>query len=194
MILLIDNYDSFVFNLARYIEELDRKVMVVRNDQINADQVRALGPEAIIFSPGPCGPDDAGNSLSLIDTLKSEFPMLGVCLGHQSIAQAFGGTIRRAKRPVHGMTSEIRHSGKGLFAGLNNPLQVTRYHSLIVELPDDGSLVETATGPEGEVMAFAHKELPIFGVQFHPESVLTEQGHELLVNFMNLACMPETSR
>eukprot|EP00003_Mantamonas_plastica_P019532 TRINITY_DN31849_c0_g1_i1.p1 TRINITY_DN31849_c0_g1~~TRINITY_DN31849_c0_g1_i1.p1 ORF type:complete len:169 (+),score=7.54 TRINITY_DN31849_c0_g1_i1:222-728(+) len=168
--------------------------MVVRNDQINADRVHALGPEAIIFSPGPCGPDDAGNSLSLIGTLKSEFPMLGVCLGHQSIAQAFGGTVRRAKRPVHGMTSEIRHGGEGLFAGLNNPLQVTRYHSLIVDLPDDGSLVETATGPDGEVMAFTHKELPIFGVQFHPESVLTEQGHELLANFMNLTCMPETSR
>ena len=176
MILLIDNYDSFVFNLARYIEELGRKVMVVRNDQINADQVRALGPEAIIFSPGPCGPDDAGNSLSLIDTLKSEFPMLGVCLGHQSIAQVFGGTVLRAKRPVHGMTSEIRHGAEGLFGGLNNPLQ------------------ETATGPEGEVMAFAHKELPIFGVQFHPESVLTEQGHELLANFMNLTCMPGASK
>jgi len=187
VILLIDNYDSFVFNLARYVEELGRKVMVARNDQIDAEKVRELAPEAIIFSPGPCGPDDAGNSLAMIEALKSEFPMLGVCLGHQSIAQVFGGTVHRARRPVHGMTSKIHHNGIGLFSGLNNPLEVTRYHSLIVDLPDDGILIEIATGPEGEVMAFAHKELPIFGVQFHPEAVLTEQGHDLLENFLNLA-------
>ncbi|MBX2830763.1 MAG: aminodeoxychorismate/anthranilate synthase component II [Rhodospirillales bacterium] len=184
MILLIDNYDSFVFNLARYVEELGREVMVVRNDQITAEKIRELAPEALIFSPGPCGPDAAGNSLAIIDALKTEFPMLGVCLGHQSIAQVFGGKVRRAKRPVHGMTSKIQHNGIGLFSGLNNPLEVTRYHSLIVDLPSDGSLVETATGPEGEVMAFAHKSLQLFGVQFHPESVLTEQGHELLANFL----------
>jgi len=187
VILLIDNYDSFVFNLARYVEELGRKVMVARNDQIDAEKVRELAPEAIIFSPGPCGPDDAGNSLAMIEALKSEFPMLGVCLGHQSIAQVFGGTVHRARRPIHGMTSKIHHNGIGLFSGLNNPLEVTRYHSLIVDLPDDGILIEIATGPEGEVMAFAHKELPIFGVQFHPEAVLTEQGHDLLENFLNLA-------
>lgn len=191
MILLIDNYDSFVFNLARYIEELGREVNVVRNDQITVHQVRAMSPEAIIFSPGPCGPDDAGNSLDLIAALKEEFAMLGVCLGHQSIAQAFGGQVKRAKRPVHGMTSSISHSGENLFAGLNNPLQVTRYHSLIVDLPEDRSLVETATGPDGEVMAFAHRDLPLFGVQFHPEAVLTEQGHALLANFLKHASVQE---
>jgi anthranilate synthase component 2/para-aminobenzoate synthetase component 2 len=187
MILLIDNYDSFVFNLARYLEELGHAVKVVRNDEITVDDVRAINPLAIVFSPGPCGPDEAGNSLALIDALKTEYAMLGVCLGHQSIAQAFGGTVKRAKRPVHGMTSAIQHNGQGLFAGLNNPLQVTRYHSLIVDLPNDGSLIETATGPEGEVMAFAHASLPIYGVQFHPEAVLTEQGHVLLANFLKRA-------
>ena len=187
MILLIDNYDSFVFNLARYLEELGHAVKVVRNDEIKIDDVRALNPLAIVFSPGPCGPDEAGNSLSLISALKTEFPMLGVCLGHQSIAQAFGGTVKRAKRPVHGMTSAIEHCGKDLFSGLNNPLQVTRYHSLIIDLPNDGSLIETATGPDGEVMAFSHVTLPIYGVQFHPEAVLTEQGHALLANFLKRA-------
>lgn len=187
MILLIDNYDSFVFNLARYLEELGHAVKVVRNDDIAADDVRRMTPEAIVFSPGPCGPDDAGNSLELINTLKNDYPMLGVCLGHQSIVQAFGGTVKRAKRPVHGMTSYIKHTGTGLFAGLNNPLQVTRYHSLIVDLPNDGSLIETATGPDGEVMAFAHATLPLYGVQFHPEAVLTEQGHMLLANFLKCA-------
>jgi anthranilate synthase component 2/para-aminobenzoate synthetase component 2 len=187
MILLIDNYDSFVFNLARYLEELGHAVKVVRNDEITVDDVRAINPLAIVFSPGPCGPEEAGNSLALIDALKTEYAMLGVCLGHQSVAQAFGGTVKRAKRPVHGMTSAIQHNGQGLFAGLNNPLQVTRYHSLIVDLPNDGSLIETATGPEGEVMAFAHASLPIYGVQFHPEAVLTEQGHALLANFLKRA-------
>lgn len=187
MILLIDNYDSFVFNLARYLRELDQDVQVVRNDEITADRVRELCPDALIFSPGPCGPDEAGNSLALIRDLAGVFPMLGVCLGHQSIAQAFGGKVRRASRPVHGMTSDIHHVGDGLFAGLKQPLLVTRYHSLVVDLPDDGSLVQTATGPEGEVMAFAHATLPIYGVQFHPEAVLTEQGHDLLANFLKLA-------
>lgn len=191
MILLIDNYDSFVFNLARYLEELGRDVKVVRNDQVTVTEIRELAPQAIIFSPGPCGPDEAGISLAAISELKLEFPMLGVCLGHQSIAQAFGGVVRRAKRPVHGMTSQIRHDEKGLFAGLSNPLQVTRYHSLIVDLPNDGSLVETATGPDGEVMAFAHRDLPIYGVQFHPEAVLTEHGHALLANFLKLASTQE---
>lgn len=187
MILLIDNYDSFVFNLARYFRELGHAVEVVRNDLIDTEQVRALRPRAIVFSPGPCGPDEAGNSLALIDALKTEFPMLGVCLGHQSIAQAFGATVRRARRPVHGMTSQITHSGTGLFKGLDNPLTVTRYHSLVIDLQDDGCLIETASGPEGEVMAFAHQDLPLYGVQFHPEAVLTAQGHELLSNFLELA-------
>ncbi|WP_404426685.1 anthranilate synthase component II [Thalassospira australica] len=187
MILLIDNYDSFVFNLARYFVELGQQVEVVRNDRIDVAEVRRLNPDAIVFSPGPCGPDEAGNSQPLITALAGEYPMLGVCLGHQSIAQAFGGTVKRASRPVHGMTSAIKHEGAGLFNGLKSPLTVTRYHSLIVDLPTDDVLIETATGPEGEVMAFAHRDLPIFGVQFHPEAILTEQGHDLLSNFLVLA-------
>tara|TARA_R110000787_G_scaffold101598_1_gene207144 strand:- start:272 stop:880 length:609 start_codon:yes stop_codon:yes gene_type:complete len=187
MILLIDNYDSFVFNLARYLRELDQEVEVIRNDEITTDMVRERCPDALVFSPGPCGPDEAGNSLALIRDLAGEFAMLGVCLGHQSIAQAFGGKVTRAKRPVHGMTSDVDHDGDGIFNGLKQPLRVTRYHSLIVDLPDDRSLVQTATGPDGEVMAFAHTALPIYGVQFHPEAVLTEQGHDLLANFLKLA-------
>ncbi len=187
MILLIDNYDSFVFNLARYLVELGQKVEVVRNDRIDVADIRRLNPDAIVFSPGPCGPDDAGNSATLIVELAGDYPMLGVCLGHQSIAQAFGGVVRRARRPVHGMTSVIDHDGTGLFNGLKSPLTVTRYHSLIADLPENGILIQTATGPEGEVMAFAHRDRPIFGVQFHPESVLTEHGHDLLSNFLAIA-------
>ncbi|WP_341364003.1 aminodeoxychorismate/anthranilate synthase component II [Thalassospira sp. SN3W] len=187
MILLIDNYDSFVFNLARYFVELGQKVDVVRNDRIDVDEVRRLNPDAIVFSPGPCGPDEAGNSIDLITKLSGDYPMLGVCLGHQSIARAFGGVVKRANRPVHGMTSAIDHNGSALFNGIKSPLTVTRYHSLVVDLPLDGTLVQTATGPDGEIMAFAHRDLPIFGVQFHPEAVLTEQGHDLLCNFLAIA-------
>ncbi|OSQ30879.1 aminodeoxychorismate/anthranilate synthase component II [Thalassospira sp. MCCC 1A03138] len=187
MILLIDNYDSFVFNLARYFVELGQKVDVVRNDRIDVDEVRRLNPDAIVFSPGPCGPDEAGNSIDLITELSGDYPMLGVCLGHQSIARAFGGVVKRANRPVHGMTSAIDHNGSALFNGIKSPLTVTRYHSLVVDLPLDGTLVQTATGPDGEIMAFAHRDLPIFGVQFHPEAVLTEQGHDLLSNFLAIA-------
>jgi anthranilate synthase component 2/para-aminobenzoate synthetase component 2 len=187
MILLIDNYDSFVFNLARYFVELGQKVDVVRNDRIDIDEVRRLNPDAIVFSPGPCGPDEAGNSIDLITKLSGDYPMLGVCLGHQSIARAFGGVVKRANRPVHGMTSAIDHNGSALFNGIKSPLMVTRYHSLVVDLPLDGTLVQTATGPDGEIMAFAHRDLPIFGVQFHPEAVLTEQGHDLLSNFLAIA-------
>ena len=187
MILLIDNYDSFVFNLARYFVELGQKVDVVRNDRIDVDEVRRLNPDAIVFSPGPCGPDEAGNSIDLITKLSGDYPMLGVCLGHQSIARAFGGVVKRANRPVHGMTSAIDHNGSALFNGIKSPLMVTRYHSLVVDLPLDGTLVQTATGPDGEIIAFAHRDLPIFGVQFHPEAVLTEQGHDLLSNFLAIA-------
>ena len=187
MILLIDNYDSFVFNLARYFVELGQKVDVVRNDRIDIDEVRRLNPDAIVFSPGPCGPDEAGNSIDLITKLSGDYPMLGVCLGHQSIARAFGGVVKRANRPVHGMTSAIDHNGSALFNGIKSPLTVTRYHSLVVDLPLDGTLVQTATGPDGEIMAFAHRGLPVFGVQFHPEAVLTEQGHDLLSNFLAIA-------
>ncbi len=187
MILLIDNYDSFVFNLARYFVELGQKVDVVRNDRIDVDEVRRLNPDAIVFSPGPCGPDEAGNSIDLITKLSGDYPMLGVCLGHQSIARAFGGVVKRANRPVHGMTSAIDHNGSALFNGIKSPLMVTRYHSLVVDLPLDGTLVQTATGPDGQIMAFAHRDLPIFGVQFHPEAVLTEQGHDLLSNFLAIA-------
>lgn len=187
MILLIDNYDSFVFNLARYFVELGQQVEVVRNDRIDVEEVRRLNPDAVVFSPGPCGPDEAGSSIALITALAGEYPMLGVCLGHQSIAQVFGGAVKRANRPVHGMTSAITHDGSPLFNGIKSPLTVTRYHSLIVDLPVDGPLAQTATGPNGEIMAFAHRDLPIFGVQFHPEAVLTEQGHDLLANFLTIA-------
>lgn len=187
MILLIDNYDSFVYNLARYVTELGHAVRVVRNDAIDFVGVRGMSPDAVILSPGPCTPDQAGNSLDLVSGLAGEFPMLGVCLGHQTIAQSFGGRVHRAKRPVHGKTSMITHDGQGLFAGLATPLQVTRYHSLIVDVPDNGPLQVIATGPEDEIMAIAHRDLPIFGVQFHPEAVLTQRGHDLLHNFLDIA-------
>ncbi|MDP2697980.1 aminodeoxychorismate/anthranilate synthase component II [Thalassospira sp.] len=199
MILLIDNYDSFVYNLARYVVELGQEVKVVRNDRLGPQDVRDIDPDAILFSPGPCSPDEAGRSLELIAALWPDYPMLGVCLGHQAIAQAFGGIVKRARRPVHGMTSRITHNGQGIFQNIDNPLTVTRYHSLIVDLPVDGPLMITARGPEDEIMAFAHRDLPVFGVQFHPESVLTEQGHDLLQNFLDIAlsakaCHPDKTR
>ncbi len=188
MILLIDNYDSFVFNLARYVRELGREVMVVRNDAIHPAALRHLAPDAVILSPGPCAPDQAGQCLNIVRENGAEFPILGVCLGHQVIAQAFGGVIARAKRPLHGKTTPITHHAQGLFKALPNPLTVTRYHSLIAQLPDHhGPLEITAQSSEGEIMALAHKNLPLFGVQFHPEAVLTAHGHDLLQNFLNIA-------
>lgn len=187
MILLIDNYDSFVHNLARYVGELGFARRVVRNDAINVDEIRALPPQAIVLSPGPCGPDQAGVSLEIARSLASAIPMLGVCLGHQVIAQAFGGRVRRAGRARHGKASQIRHDGTGLFAGLPDRFNAGRYHSLAVDLAPDGPLSVTARAEDDEIMALAHTAWPVYGVQFHPESILTECGHALLANFLRLA-------
>jgi anthranilate synthase/aminodeoxychorismate synthase-like glutamine amidotransferase len=188
MLLLIDNYDSFVHNLARYFERLGQPTHVARNDAIEVTSVRALKPAAVILSPGPCTPREAGVSLELVRELHAEFPMLGVCLGHQVIAEALGGRIVRAPLPVHGQSSEIWHCGSGLFDGLPSPIRVGRYHSLVAEPTSLGdSLRPTAWTADGVVMAFEHRQLPVFGVQFHPESILTECGYELLANFLSLA-------
>lgn len=187
MILLIDNYDSFVFNLARYLEELGETVRVVRNDDITLTDVREMGPSHIVLSPGPSTPAEAGVSLELLRGVSDSIPMLGVCLGHQCVAAAFGGGLRRAARPMHGIVSDIVHDETGLFAGLPSPLAVTRYHSLVV--PDDAcgeDVVVTARSTGGEVMGLAHKHRPVWGVQFHPEAVLTFGGHRLLANFLAL--------
>ncbi len=185
MILVIDNYDSFVHNLARYLRELGWSTQVVRNDGFNLDEIAALKPSHIVISPGPCTPNEAGISVATVRRFGPTIPILGVCLGHQSIGQAFGGRIVRARRPMHGKTSMIQHSGGGIFAGLPNPLRATRYHSLVVakeDLPED--LVITAESQEGEIMALAHRRHPIVGLQFHPEAVLTEHGYDLLRNFL----------
>jgi anthranilate synthase/aminodeoxychorismate synthase-like glutamine amidotransferase len=188
MLLLIDNYDSFVYNLARYFERLGCATRVVRNTEIDARGVRALAPEAMILSPGPCTPHEAGSSLEIVRQLHAELPMLGVCLGHQILAEALGGRIVRAAEPVHGRASAVWHNGAGLFAGLPNPIAGCRYHSLVVEeatLPD--CLEVTARTEDGAVMAFQHCDLPLAGLQFHPESILTDCGYELLAGFLQLA-------
>lgn len=189
MILVLDNYDSFVFNLARYFEELGREIRVVRNDAASVAEIEAMAPEAIVVSPGPCAPAQAGISLDLIRAVSGKIPILGVCLGHQAIGEAFGGAVVRAQRPLHGRASRVSHDDGGLFSGLPNPLQVARYHSLIVELPENyaGPLKITARSEEGEIMALAHRAHPTFGVQFHPESILTEAGHRMLLNFLAAA-------
>jgi anthranilate synthase/aminodeoxychorismate synthase-like glutamine amidotransferase len=187
MILLIDNYDSFAHNLARYVERLGQQVRVVRNDVIDVAGVRDMRPAAIVLSPGPCTPREAGASLTLVRELHHEVPMLGVCLGHQVIVEALGGRIMKAV-PVHGRTSAISHDGIGLFAGLPSPLTVARYHSLVADanrLPPE--LRATAWTNDGVLMAFEHVRRPVYGVQFHPESILTECGYELLANFLGLA-------
>ena len=191
MLLLIDNYDSFVHNLSRYFVELGCVTRVVRNDAISVDDVLTLAPSAIVISPGPCTPRTAGISCELIRRLGPSAPILGVCLGHQAIAEALGGDIIRAREPVHGRTSMIHHDGTNLFANLPNPFRATRYHSLIVDeatLPKD--LVVTARTADGVPMALAHRRWPVWGVQFHPESVLSQHGHKLLANFLTLARMP----
>lgn len=185
MILLIDNYDSFVYNLARYLEELHNDTHVVRNDQLDIQAIKDMAPQALILSPGPCGPNEAGICLDVVRECAGIIPILGVCLGHQVIAQSFGGVVRRSHLPMHGKASQIDHTQTGLFEGLPNPLQVGRYHSLSVEVSDN--LVVDATSPDGEIMAIHHKTLPVWGVQFHPESVLTHHGHDLLKNFLKLA-------
>lgn len=187
MILLIDNYDSFVHNLARYVRELSEETLMKRNDAVTLGEIEALRPEAILVSPGPCTPREAGISNRAIAAFGATTPILGVCLGHQCLADALGGRVVRAPRPRHGKTSPIHHDGTGLFTGLPSPFDATRYHSLIVEregLPD--ALEVAATTADDEVMALRHREWPVWGVQFHPESVLTEHGHALLRNFLAL--------
>ena len=190
MLLIIDNYDSFTFNLFQYFSELGQEVVVKRNDEISLEQISILSPDYLVISPGPCTPNDAGISLSVIEQFAGKIPILGVCLGHQSIAQVFGANVIKAKKVMHGKTSKIQHKGKGVFTGLNNPLTVTRYHSLIVEtltLSDEFEITawtEDDKGEFDEIMAFQHKYLALEGVQFHPESILTEQGKALLNNFL----------
>jgi anthranilate synthase/aminodeoxychorismate synthase-like glutamine amidotransferase len=188
MLLLIDNYDSFVFNLARYFVEIGCEAVVFRNDAIDVDTVREMRPRAIVISPGPCTPNEAGISIDVISQLSDRIPMLGVCLGHQAIAAALGGKVIRAPEPVHGRASLIEHTGSQLFSQIPSPLRVGRYHSLIVDegtLPT--SLTVTARTSDGIPMALEHRSRPLFGVQFHPESVLTQHGRKLLSNFAQLA-------
>ncbi|MBA3314362.1 MAG: aminodeoxychorismate/anthranilate synthase component II [Planctomycetota bacterium] len=185
MILLIDNYDSFVHNLARYFRELGRETIVLRNDAISVADISADAYEAVVLSPGPCTPDEAGVCVPLLQSLPADLPVLGVCLGQQAIATAFGGGLRRVE-PMHGMASTISHEGRGLFTDLPNPFQATRYHSLAVETPLPPSLQIDAVADDGLVMAISHRSLPIYGVQFHPEAVLTEHGYDLLSNFLRL--------
>jgi len=188
MILLLDNYDSFVFNLARYFERLGQRTTVVRSDAIDADGVLALAPAAIVLSPGPCTPTEAGSTLDVVRRCHDRLPILGVCLGHQAIAAALGGRVVRSPEPMHGRASPIHHTGRGVFAGVANPALGCRYHSLIVDeasLPD--CLDVTARTPEGLIMAIEHRWRPVVGLQFHPESILTESGFQLLANFLRLA-------
>lgn len=187
MLLIIDNYDSFTYNLVQYFGELGAEMRVVRNDALTVDEIRALRPDRICISPGPCTPNEAGVSCAVIAALGATTPLLGVCLGHQSIGQVYGGEVVRADRLMHGKTSPIHHVGSGVFAGLPNPFEATRYHSLIVRretLPD--CLEVTAWTAEGEIMGLRHRSHPVHGVQFHPESILTEDGKRLLANFLAL--------
>ena len=185
MILMIDNYDSFTYNLVQYFGELKQEVRVFRNDQIDLAQIDAMAPDHIVISPGPCTPNEAGISVEVVTHLGATTPILGVCLGHQSIGQAYGGKIVHAAQLMHGKTSMIHHAGKGVFDDLDSPFQATRYHSLVVErhsLPED--LEITAWTEDGEIMGMRHKIHPVEGVQFHPESILTQHGHDLLANFL----------
>ncbi len=195
MILVIDNYDSFTFNLVHYLLELGAETEVVRNDMLTASQALAKRPQAILLSPGPCTPNEAGVCLDLVAAAAAaQLPLLGVCLGHQSLGQAFGGTVVRAAQVMHGKTSAISHDGTGVFAGLPSPFEATRYHSLIVgddDLP--GCFAVNARSPDGVIMGMRHRELPLHGVQFHPESIATEHGHALLANFLMLAGMTPKS-
>jgi anthranilate synthase component 2 len=187
MMLLIDNYDSFTYNLAQYFGELGQEVDVIRNDAIDLEGIKAMNPERIVVSPGPCTPNEAGISVPLIKEFAGKLPILGVCLGHQSIGAAFGGNIVRAKRVMHGKTSMVTHNRQDCFAEIPTPFTVVRYHSLVIDretLPKELSI--TAESDDGEIMGVRHKTLPVWGVQFHPESIITEHGHDLLKNFLNL--------
>jgi anthranilate synthase component II len=188
MLLMIDNYDSFTFNLVQYFGELGAEVVTKRNDEITIDEIEAMRPDQIVVSPGPCSPAEAGISIDTIKHFGGKVPLLGVCLGHQAIGAAFGGRIIRAEKLMHGKTDVLHHDGKGVFNGLTNDYTITRYHSLVIDrnsVPD--CLTVTATSSDGEIMAVRHKTLAIEGVQFHPESILTEQGHALLKNFLKVS-------
>ncbi len=187
MLLMIDNYDSFTFNLVQYFGELGEEVLVKRNDEISVSDIEKLSPARIVISPGPCSPAEAGISVPAIERFAGKVPILGVCLGHQSIGQAFGGRIVHAKTLMHGKTSMMTHTGKGVFAGLPSPYRITRYHSLVIERETAPACLEiTAWTDDGEIMGVRHKTLPVEGVQFHPESIMTEHGHALLKNFLNV--------
>jgi len=190
MILLIDNYDSFTWNLAQYLGILGAQVRVERNDAIELDEIASLAPQAIVISPGPCTPDEAGISMAVVQRFSGQIPLLGVCLGHQSIAQAMGATIVRAGRIMHGKTSPIRHNDSGVFKGLSNPFEATRYHSLVADpntIPSTLRITAHAADDE-EIMGIQHREHPTYGIQFHPESILTVEGMRLLQNFLELSC------
>jgi anthranilate synthase component 2 len=194
MILVVDNYDSFTWNLVHYLAELGAETHVVRNDDLTAAEAWALKPEAVLLSPGPCTPNEAGICLDILATASQDMPIFGVCLGHQAMGQAFGGEVIRAKAMMHGKTSPIEHEGRSVFRGLPSPFTATRYHSLAVRretLPD--VLEVTAWTADGEIMGLAHKSRPIHGVQFHPESIATEHGHDLLANFLDLANIKRTA-
>ena len=185
MLLMIDNYDSFTYNLVQYLGELGEDVKVVRNDELSVDEIAALAPRRIVLSPGPCTPNEAGVSLAVIDRFKASVPILGVCLGHQAIGQAFGGRVVHAKTLMHGKVSRIHHEGKGVFRGLPTPYEATRYHSLAIERESCPPELEvTAWTEDGEIMGVRHRRLAVEGVQFHPESILTQHGHALLRNFI----------
>ena len=187
MLLMIDNYDSFTYNLVQYLGELGQDVKVVRNDELGVDAIESLAPERIVISPGPRSPNEAGVSLEVIRRFAGRVPMLGVCLGHQAIGQAFGGKVIHAKRLMHGKVSAVHHVGAGVFAGLPSPYNATRYHSLAIERASCPAELEvTAWTDDGEIMGVRHRELPVEGVQFHPESILTEHGHALLRNFLKI--------
>lgn len=195
MLLMIDNYDSFTYNLVQYFGELGADVKVCRNDQITVNEIAALAPEHLVISPGPCTPNEAGVSLETIRHFAGQIPILGVCLGHQSIGQAFGGNVIHAKQVMHGKTSQIHHDNNGLFAGLNNPFAATRYHSLVIEqhsLPQCLEVTAWTVDEQGkldEIMGVKHKTLPVVGVQFHPESILTQHGHAMLQHFLAMSAV-----
>jgi len=195
MIVLIDNYDSFVFNLARYFERLGQHTLVVRNDAITPREIAAIGPQAVVISPGPCTPNEAGCSVPVIHELAGMIPILGICLGHQAIGAAFGARVVRANEPMHGRTSRVNHAGQSVFTGLPSPLLACRYHSLVVERDSLPAELEiTAWTDDGTIMGLAHRRLPVVGLQFHPESILTDHGYSLLTNFLKLAGVSITAR